>query len=73
MNFSIDLNTLLSGIILLVLGAGVKGLFVMKDGIARVHTKIGKVETWTEQHEKTDDYRFEAVAESLKTIEGRLK
>ncbi|MDP2815296.1 MAG: hypothetical protein Q8O19_01290 [Rectinemataceae bacterium] len=60
MNLTIDLNTIISGIILVLVTIGIKGIF-------KINGRIVKIETWVELHEKSDDERH---ADILKRFEG---
>ncbi len=51
----------LQAVILLLLGIGIKRLGAMTVQMMKINGKVGKLDTWTEQHEKTDDERFEII------------
>ena len=84
MNFNIDLNTLIGAVILAVLVFGIKGIFAMRDHLARLNGRLGRAEmwreehekqadVWREQHEKQDDERYGSLKMSLTTLWDELR
>ena len=79
MSFAIDLNTLIGAVILAVLVYGIKGIFSMRDHLANLNGKLGKIEVWKvehekqtdlwrEQHEKQSDERHNSIRANLTAI-----
>lgn len=84
MNLEVNLNTLLNAVIVLMITIGVKGLFKMKsdmnsgiesvkDEVGKIHTRIGKIETWTEGHETLDEERQKNIMSQIAEIQERRK
>ena len=65
MNFTLDLNTLLQGIVLIICAAGVKGIF-------SISARLGKIETWQVGHEKIDDERHTETTKNITSLWDRL-
>ena len=65
MNFTLDLNTLLQGIVLIICAAGVKGIF-------SIYARLGKIETWQVGHEKIDDERHTETIKNVASLWDRL-
>lgn len=65
MDFTLDLNTLINGIILTLMGAGVRGIFSIRDSIFQINSKISNQELWTEMHEDEDNRRFEEIKDLI--------
>ena len=66
MNVSFDVNTVLSGIIIILTGAGLRAVFMMK-------TKLDTIQAWCQYHEKQDDERHEAVIVRLDKHSNKLE
>ena len=72
MNFTLDLNTVLQGIVILLCVAGVKGIFSLNKKMNTICVRLGKIETWQIGHEKIDDERHTEATGSIKSIWDRL-
>lgn len=68
MELTFDLNVILSGLIIILLGAAVKGIFAIRDEVSKVGKQVVKLETWSVDHDKQDDERYEHL---LSEIAGR--
>ena len=72
MNFTLDLNTLLQGVVLIVVAAGLKGIFSINSKVTILCAKLGKMEVWQTGHEKIDDERQERMIETVGNIRDRI-
>ena len=72
MNFTLDLNTLLQGIVILLCVAGVKGIFSLNNKVSTICARLGKIETWQIGHEKLDDERYGEATKGLSSLWERL-
>jgi len=72
MNFTIDVNTILQGIILLAIGAGVRGIFSMNKKIGEMNGSVRELVVWKEEHEKKDSERFGSIKDNFKAIWNKL-
>lgn len=72
MNLSVDLNTILSGVIIILTGYGVKGLMALKEQVSQQNGRLGKMETWMTGHEKIDDERHKRTQEGIANLWGKL-
>jgi len=72
LNFTLDLNTLLQGIVILLCVAGVKGIFSLNSKVSTICARLGKIETWQTGHEKIDDERHTETTKSVTSIWDRL-
>jgi len=72
MNFAIDLNTVLNGVVLLLAAAGVKGIVSLNQKVGAQNNRVGKLETWLEKHEKQDDLRHKENREDLAALWGKM-
>ena len=72
MNFTLDLNTLLQGIVILLCVAGVKGIFSLNSKVSTICARLGKIETWQTGHEKIDDERHTETTKNITSIWDRL-
>ena len=72
MNLAIDLNTILQGIILLAIGAGVRGIFSMNKKLGEMNGSIRELNIWKEEHEKNDTERFGSIRDNFKAIWNKL-
>lgn len=57
----------------MLVGVGVKGLFGMKDELAKINTRIATIETWTEGHEALDEERQTNILKQFEDISERRK
>jgi hypothetical protein len=60
-----DVNTILSGIILLVLSAIGYGLKCLFTTVASTHTNVSKINQWQTDHEKADEIRFNNITVAI--------
>ncbi len=62
MNVTVDLQVILQGTILLAFGGGLKMLLTslggIRDHLAELNGRTGKMEQWQIDHEKRDEDRF---------------
>lgn len=69
--FGIDLQIVLQGLILLVVGGGVKMLYDslgdIRDHLGELNGRTAAMEQWQVDHEKEDERRFQ------ETLVGRMK
>ena len=72
MNLIIDLNTILQGIILLAVGAGVKGIFSMNKKLGEMNGSIRELNIWKDGHEQKDDRNYEQTRDGFKAIWNKL-
>ena len=68
----IDLNTLISGVLAALIAAGVKALFGIRDHLATLNNRVGKIETWADGHEKSDDERWRQVQDQFEKLPGQV-
>ena len=65
MTINIDLVVILQGITILLTVAGVTGVFRLAAKVSAQNGRIGKLETWSEQHEKLNTFQYGELHEEL--------
>jgi hypothetical protein len=68
---TLDLNTVLNGIVLAAAMGGIHRLGVIRDHLAALNNRIGKVETWKDDHltaEKQDAANHVATREQCQAL-----
>ena len=57
MNFQVDTNTIISGFAVVLLTWAIRGIFSIRDHLARLNGSMAVMKEWQEGHEKVDDDR----------------
>ena len=65
MVISIDLVFILQGVLVVLVGAGVRGLFKINAHLAMLNGQIGKLKVWQEEHQRFDEAEFSALRREL--------
>ncbi len=61
------------GLIIVLVGAVVKGVFSIKAELAKLNGRVGRVEEWTEGHGKLDDERYETNVRHLEQLREQIR
>ena len=72
MPIKLDLNTILSGIIILLVVWALKGLSYLNAHMAELNGSIRELKVWEVQHSKLDDERFRDAEQSLRIMWDRI-
>ena len=72
MNLTLDLNAILQGVAILLIGIGATGIFSIKKKVNQICTTLGKIETWQTGHEKIDDERHQESKNNIASIWARI-
>ena len=68
MNINLDANTILQGISLFLLVAGIKGIFSMNEKLNKMNGSIGKLWLWREEHEKLSGAKHETMEKNITAL-----
>jgi len=68
-----DIIIIGQGVIIVLVGAVIKGVFAIKAELAKLNGRLGKSETWQEGHEELDKERFKTVEERLDRLRTYMR
>lgn len=65
MEVTLNLNSILQGVTIILVVWGVKGIFSLDRKLNAQNGKLGKIETWMAGHEELDNVRFHELHERM--------
>ena len=68
MTITIDFVFILQGVTVLLIGAGVRGLFKISDHLSLLNGQVGKMKIWQEEHQRLDEAEFSALRRELDKV-----
>lgn len=72
MTLNFDVTDILTGLVLLIVSIGARGLYALASHVRDQNGKIGKLNDWATYHEKLDAERLESIKANLDSIRKRL-
>ena len=68
MTITIDFVFILQGVTVLLIGAGVRGLFKISNHLSELNGQVGKMKIWQEEHQRLDETEFSALRRELDKV-----
>lgn len=69
MTVTIDLVFILQGVTVLLIGAGVRGLFAINRHLSELNGQVGQMKIWQQEHQHLDEAEFAALRRELDKIQ----
>lgn len=73
MNFVLDLTVILQGVAIGGIGMVIKGIVSINRKLGAMNGRVGKIETWQEDHTKLDDERNNGVLNAISELRKRVQ